>query len=267
MPAPNARRRVARLAPALVVTVSLAAIALGACGGDESTSAPPGGAGGTGGNGGTSAGAAGALGGSAGSTAGTGGSSGASAGGSSGASAGGSSGASAGGAGGAKNDPACPAALPTMGDACVGELVCPSYYSDTCDTYDYASCKGGHWYTKRGLSAKCNPPAPCPEEEPDPAAAECPKYGIAGSGAICRYARQTCFVYLACFGSAPTPWKERAFGDRPADSCCPAVKPTLGSTCTDEAILCQWDEPSVELECRTGLWTVRGAKPGVGGGS
>lgn len=230
------------LSPSFVVTVSaLAVVVVVACSGDvsggEGVSRVGGGGSSAGGNGTTRAGGGGSR-------------------------AGGSAGGSA-----EQNPIGCPGPTPRMSDPCAEEAqVC--IYGTGC--LQQATCKGGLWkiVPTSGGTGSCNPPAPCPEDEPADVETETCSFGSIQGGARCRYPRSGCFVYLACLplgnGAGVSGWRPTPNWENTCDSCCPLPRPTIGDPCTTPGLLC-WSSDDADVICRDGGWSARAPFPGAAG--
>lgn len=175
--------------------------------------------------------------------------------------------AGSGGAGGEMvNSPDCPSSQPRMSDPCAtAGLVCR--YDGPFQCVVDTTCKGGRWTeeTKKPyVGATCNPPPVCPDEEPsDVDSGSCIAAGVVGPQR-CRYARQSCFVYLICERAPTLPrWFEGGYSPA-GDSCCPSADlATEGEACANENVTCRGTDGPVI--CREGKWVPRAPVPGAGG--
>lgn len=152
-----------------------------------------------------------------------------------------------------------------MSDPCTGELVCHYPIDDddmsSCYTPQTATCTTGRWRLQYGVSKLgCNPPAACPDEEPDLGSNICPGSLPQLPPTSCRYARTTCFVYTGCANGDTPKWSGGPSAAVIADSCCPATEPAVGAACTEADIACRYGDASTSLRnlaCREGTWQVR----------
>jgi len=149
-----------------------------------------------------------------------------------------------------------------MSDPCSGELVCLyevkaglpcSYFPNGWPRR--ATCVSGRWQVRYVSHGVCNPPPPCPADDPYLTPTAC--WSTPGGPQIdCRYARATCFVYTSCAFEAG--WTSSPSAALVADSCCPASPPAIGEACSEPALACAYGSTDNEnVVCRDGTWEKR----------
>jgi len=154
----------------------------------------------------------------------------------------------------------CPAAQPTTGGACSGDVVCEygaAWWDVSCDIVMH--CTTGAWAIDAVSSESCFP-------EPGPNSAACPSDPTTvrpesgcDTPSICYYGQG---AFCECqqrgeLGDAGLGW---ICGPDPG---CPSTRPRIGAPCGADGLTCGYgDESGFEVECQGGAWT-----GGVSGGA
>ena len=155
--------------------------------------------------------------------------------------------------------PDCPASVPAAGSACAKKGVECEYGSDVdlaCETL--TRCDASGWTVTPPRAFTCPTPAPGPSCPGTYAAV--PQGATCTTAASCAYPQGTCTCSVYC--GSPYPVARMCDAGTPmtwhcgaAEQGCPAIRPHLGTACSQDQQFCQYgDCTAPAVRCEGGLW-------------
>ena len=150
----------------------------------------------------------------------------------------------------------CPTAAPTAGTTCSDEsLQCEygdAWWNVACDVV--VQCDSGQWKSVQLAYEPCSPkPGPNPASCPATAASVPQGSACAPRDTTCYYPDMFCQCSVPLGGPVEIDGGSASWSCLPGDGC-PFPRPLLGTACTANTVICNYEECSYGQMCVNGSW-------------